>query len=248
MSMDAACSLTSDCLGLPSSPRTNVSEQLAQHAAQVSSFRARPQAFFAHWGGATGLANKLVGAAKRHSAFAAVIDIGCNTGAWSRMWLGRDGGGGSSKTGRLLCVEALPALAAALTRNMRSLPGGNRTSVLNLALSNVSGAMPLFGLPSSRGEHARTQTGAGLSRVPSEVDHVQLATVQVQTLDSMLLSQSLMDTGRLFVKVDTEGYDVHVLLGAACALQRGAIDGACMLREHMDTGRVPTLCSALHPL
>lgn len=225
--MAATCAPTSDCLTLPP---TAVRPSLQSHANAstahyVRLFRARPGDYLPSWGGATGAADRLIVAAKKHAAFTAVVDVGCNTGTWSRSWLGRDAGGGRTKTGMLLCIEALPSLAQSVRKR---LDGGGANAelvhVINVALSNQTGEMPLYGLPSSAGKFARAQTGAGLSRTPSEGSHVALGSVQVQTLDHLLRQWRLLDAGRLLVKVDTEGFDVHVLAGAACALRRGAID------------------------
>ena len=221
----SSCGLSSGCLGLPNASRASNAVDESARGRYVALFEARPQDYFAHWGGATGLATKIISVAKRQASFGAVIDIGCNTGDWSRSWLGRDGGGGREKTGKLLCIEALPSLAKALKPKLSRFPGGDRTHVLHMAVSNVSGVQPIFGLPASRGKFARTQTGAGLSRAPTEAGQVQLGTVSVQTLDSVLRNWRMMESGRLFVKIDTEGFDVHVLLGAQCALRTGAIDG-----------------------
>ena len=96
--------------------------------------------------------------------------------------------------------------------------------VLNVALSNTSAeSRPLFGLPAGA-RSARSQTGAGLSMQRSETSHVQLGEVPVSTLDHVLRQWRLLDAGRILVKVDVEGFDVHVLAGAACAMRRGAID------------------------
>ena len=224
--MASPCAGPSDCLGLPnaSSSTHGVSApEWSSRATYVSYFRARPGDYYPHWGGATGFASRLVSAAKRHASFAAVVDVGCNTGEWSRAWLGRDGGGGRDKTGMLLCLEPVPALAAATKKRLSVLPGGDRVHVLNLALSNVSGTQPIFGLPADS-RFASSQTGAGLSKAPSEGSHVELGVVPVRTLDSVLRSWRLLSGGRLLVKIDTEGFDVHVLAGAACALRSGAID------------------------
>lgn len=210
---------TTDCLGLPNSSAVAVRPDRASY---VSAFRSRPWDYLPSWGGKTGLASRLVSIAKRHASFAAVVDIGCNTGDWSRSWLGREGHGGGERI--VLCIEAVPSLATAVKLRLSKLPGGERVHVVNVALSNVSGEeRPLFGLPSgARG--ARAQTGAGLSLQKSEGAHVSLGSVQVQTLDHVLRQWRLLGDGELFVKVDVEGFDVHVLAGAACALQRGAID------------------------
>ena len=220
MAASTSCALASPdaCLNLP-----NASSSSSANPINRAYFITRPGDYLPSWGGATGFASRVMSAAKRHGTFAAVIDVGCNTGDWSRAWLGRDGGGGADKTGLLLCVEALPLLATTTRQRLAKAPGGERTRVLNVALSNASGEQPLFGLPANR-KSAKTQTGAGLSFSPSEGSHVKLGTVQVNTLDSLLQSWKLLDGGRLFVKVDTEGFDVHVLAGGACALSRGAID------------------------
>ena len=86
--------------------------------------------------------------------------------------------------------------------------------VVNAALSSVSsGRQPLFGLPSTS-KYARLQTGAGPSSSPRR-EPTQIGTVETTTLDELLRSWRLMERGGVFVKVDVEGFDAHVLAGGA---------------------------------
>ena len=173
-----------------------------------------PNLFYPSWGGATGFAGHLIRAVKHHASFAAVIDVGCNSGDWTEMWRR------SSVDEPVLCVEPLQSLAFAVKRRFAAV---NRVHVINAALSNRTGTQTLYGLPKSS-KSASGQTGAGLALAPSEGGHVALGTIQVDTLDRLLHKWNLFNSGRLMVKVDTEGFDIHVLLGAACALRRGVIE------------------------
>ena len=140
-------SLATDCLGLPNASSA-ASSSSAQVGDYLTAFHMRPAHFYPHWGGATGFANKLITVTKRHASFAAVLDIGCNTGEWTKSWLGRDGRGGRENI--ILCVEALPSLVSPVRQKLRRHAGGERIQVVNVALSNVSGeSRPLFGLPAS---------------------------------------------------------------------------------------------------
>ena len=197
----ASCAPTSQCLGLPNSSSYTIPSQ-PDRAKFVAAFRERPSNFLPHWGGATGFASRLMTAARKRATFAAVVDVGCNTGEWSRAWLGRDGSGGRERTAMLLCIEALPTLAISVKHRLSRLPNAaERVHVINVALSNVSAeSRPLFGLPSSS-KTATTQTGAGLSHQMSEGKHVQLGVVPVQTLDHVLSQWRLLEPGHLFVKV-----------------------------------------------
>jgi FkbM family methyltransferase len=215
------CLVSHSCLNLPlEAPAVGRAaarvppDQLVRAAAH---FRTRPGDYLPSWGGATGYASKAVSAARRYATFFAIVDVGCNTGTWSRQWLK------TSSHPPVLCVEALPSLAAETKRTLSRTPGGAGVHVINVALSNASGTKTLYGLP-KRSKFAGKQTGAGLSRADSEGAHVELGHVEVQTLDRLLRQWRLFERGRLFVKIDTEGFDVHVLAGAACALKRGAID------------------------
>ena len=205
---------SSQCMGLPLPAAAAVSGG-GGNSTQAKAFSNRPHLFYPSWGGATGLASRLMLAARRHATFEAVVDVGCNAGAWSQPWLR-----GRSPPPTVLCVEALPSLAAATRQRLNK---SGSLHVINAALSNASGSKELFGLPASH-KAARQQTGAGLSFSSHERGHVSLGEVPVRTLDELLRSWGLLQRGHLFVKVDTEGFDWHVVQGGACALRHGAID------------------------
>lgn len=228
-----SCGLpTHDCMGLTASSSALPINASASRRF-VAAFSASPHLFYASWGGQHGLASRLMSAARQHAQFSAVVDIGCNAGDWSRQWLNSGRRVGASATGQaakapslLLCVEALPSIAASTRRRFdaEGLSKRTRVAVVNAALSNVSsGRQPLFGLPSTS-KYARLQTGAGLSSSPTERAHMQIGTVETTTLDELLRSWRLMERGGVFVKVDVEGFDAHVLAGGACALRHAAID------------------------
>lgn len=196
----------------------------------VEAFATSPHKFFAAWGGATGLAGKFMSAAMAHAPFSAVVDIGCNQGDYTSQWLRRAPSLLHLPPSIFLCVEAVPSLAAAtrkrLDRELAKRPplADVRVAVVNAALSNETvGRRPLFGLPSTAKASAR-QTGAGLSHASAESGHVRIGEVETTTLDTLLRSWKLLQGGRVFVKVDVEGFDAHVLAGGACALRHGAID------------------------
>ena len=185
----------------------------------MATFLAHPSTFFPFYGGATGLAGRLLRSLRRHRAeFSAVIDVGCNVGDWTSSWLAGDVG--SSASHRVFCIEAHPEVAA---RTRARFARQSRVEVINAALSNRSGWQELYGLPSSS-RHAAKQTGAGLGLTAAEARHVSLGRVRVHTLDELLRQRSMLARGGLFVKVDTEGFDLHVLSGAACALRAAAVD------------------------
>ncbi len=134
-----------------------------------------------------------------------VVDVGANIGEWALQMADAVG-----PTGRVIAVEPVPHLAAALRKsalanNMRQL------SVSAVALSDTAGQAE-FSV-----ERANTG-GSRLGRHGHDAGACEHITVRVATLDELLARSG---AGRVdFIKVDVEGFELEVLRGARGALAR----------------------------
>jgi FkbM family methyltransferase len=133
-----------------------------------------------------------------------VLDVGANTGDYGTMLRH------SGYRGRITSFEPLSAPAAELRRRARS---DGLWSVLPYALGDRSGTDTI---------HVAANMGASSSLLPMLDRHIQAAphagfvgteTVQLRRLDEVW--HEIVEPGaRVFLKVDVQGYEAHVLRGA----------------------------------
>jgi len=140
----------------------------------------------------------------------AVLDVGANVGQYAHLV--RDTG----YKGRIVSFEALPQVHAQLLEKAKEDPAwivapcgalGSRAGSLeiNISANTVSSSL----LPMRR---------THMEAAPDSV-YVGKATVDLRRLDE-LAPALLPDTGALFVKIDTQGYEKEVLEGATALLPR----------------------------
>lgn len=134
-----------------------------------------------------------------------VIDIGANIGFYTLL-LGRLVG----PAGRVLAFEAMPALAAVAVRSVHENGFEDRCTVHNVALSDRAGMARFRHAPKTMnfgGGHLAPQD-------PTPADHVDVQ-VRLARLDDY------MPTTRCsFIKIDVEGAEPKVFLGAGDLLRR----------------------------
>lgn len=140
-----------------------------------------------------------------------VLDVGANTGQFAR-WL-RKGG----FRGEIISFEPLSDAFAALERacaqdgnwscHKLALGEDNGTATINISLNSASSSL-------LRSRDWATAVEPGIAYVGQE-------TVDVRRLDEFL--PSLTDARRIFLKIDTQGFERHVLEGARDVMSRIAM-------------------------
>lgn len=130
-----------------------------------------------------------------------VLDIGANIGAMTQAYLRAVG-----PTGRVVAVEPCPASADALRRRYQTDP---RVTVVEAAVGETPGEADLH-LDGSQSVH---HSLFRLNLVHQTTDTVR---VVMTTVDDLLRAHP----GVAAIKVDTQGAECEVLLGAAQALMR----------------------------
>ena len=132
-----------------------------------------------------------------------VIDVGANRGQTVRLFRGL------GFKGYIYSFEPQPHIYALLERACRKDP---KWQGFQLALGDATGSLTLKVNPESN----EMSSLLNLHRPPSDVAE---ETVQVAALDSLfpMLIRPIPEP-RVFLKIDTEGYDLHVFRGATRAL------------------------------
>jgi FkbM family methyltransferase len=134
-----------------------------------------------------------------------VVDVGANTGAWTRLFLNH----GPSVSRALLFEPSRIAF-----RELVAVFGGDdRVTCVNAAVSDSPGTMPFFEEPAA-GETS------SLLRMHSRADATRKA-ADVTTIDAALEDHAIERVD--FLKTDAEGYDLHVLRGAGRALAENRV-------------------------
>ena len=139
-----------------------------------------------------------------------IFDVGANKGSYSKMFL--DAGFGKE----IFCFEPHPKTFTILDTSVRSL----MVKKFDVALSNEEGSFEIYDYSSQDGsEHA------SLFKDVIESLHKSAATahqVKTTTLDQFFKNLSIDKIGLL--KIDTEGNELNVLIGAKGLIERDKID------------------------
>jgi FkbM family methyltransferase len=140
-----------------------------------------------------------------------ILDVGANTGQYAR-WLRNEG-----FRGEIISFEPLSDAFAALERacaqdgnwSCHKLAFGedNGTATINISLNSASSSL-------LRSRDWATAVEPGIASVGQE-------TVDVRRLDQLL--PSLTAARRIFLKIDTQGFERHVLEGASDVMSRIAM-------------------------
>ena len=155
------------------------------------------------------------------------VDVGANVGAYSVLT-------GRVARARVIAVEPVPATYAKLCRNLRlnDLAGGE-VEGLNIGLAEQPGSLRF------------TATQGGLNHVRPEGaadGGTDVVEVQVRTLDEILAGCS-----PVAMKLDVEGYEMHVLRGGGRTLDDPALS-ALIVELNGSGGRYGHSDEAVHAL
>jgi FkbM family methyltransferase len=138
-----------------------------------------------------------------------VLDIGANAGQFAReLRL-------TGYRGRIVSFEPL---GEAYSRLQAAARGDERWQVMNLALGDSAGEQTIH-------RAANSESSSLLEMLPLHADaapyshYTGTETIRVETLDNLF--DEVCSGGRsIYMKVDTQGYEAHVLRGAAHSLDR----------------------------
>jgi FkbM family methyltransferase len=143
-----------------------------------------------------------------------IVDVGANVGAWSAHLIG-DLARAGVETYRIRAVEPAPAQRAALAALCRTTIDAGRLTVDPRGLAATPGKASFNVMSDTSGANA-------LVSPVGEAAGDQSVEIDVTTLDAMCAEAGV---ARLhLVKVDTEGNDFNVILGAQGLFDREAID------------------------
>jgi FkbM family methyltransferase len=129
-----------------------------------------------------------------------MVDIGCSFGMWSYY--------ARPYAGTIVAFEPLPPLASALAEGFR-----DRIQIHQVALSSESGTARIT-MPQLQWGYSTIEPANDLRGKVSESFGFATFDIEKRTLDSYDLR------GVGFVKVDVEGHEVSVVLGARQTLER----------------------------
>lgn len=137
--------------------------------------------------------------------FATAIDVGANVGGWTTQFLNARG---SSPT-TILLVEPQPRIARALRDTVGHLAG---VEVIEAAAGDAPGSLVL---------HESTDSELSSFVRADDVPYAGTREVQVTTIDQEVAARRW--DGVDLLKIDAEGYDLHVARGASGLLAQGRI-------------------------
>ena len=137
----------------------------------------------------------------------AAIDVGANAGYWTLPL--------SKRFDKVMSLEPDPQNFQKLSRNLElNLRLGEKVTALNIAAGSEHGELSLS-VRRSIDDDGHLNTG--MSSFLASTDVVETTQVQVQTLDSLVSSLQLKDVK--LIKIDVEGFEYNVLVGASTTLE-----------------------------
>jgi FkbM family methyltransferase len=131
-----------------------------------------------------------------------VLDVGANRGQYARL-LRRAG-----YRGQIVSFEPVPELFAQLSA---AAAADGRWSVHQMALGSADGVLPMHVVPGTMSSLlAPSEYGTGRYEQLRQVTEVE---VPVRRLDALLPTLPEVQGRRLFLKMDTQGYDLEAFAG-----------------------------------
>jgi FkbM family methyltransferase len=145
-----------------------------------------------------------------HYAISAVVDVGANRGQYHDFLRHEVG-----FAGRIISVEPLPDLVADMRARAAQDP---LWTVECLALGASSGTASFNRMAGSEFSSFLTPRHAEAHSFAAQNTVRETVSVTVDTLDALVRRLGMTDT-RLYLKLDTQGFDLEVLRGAGDALR-----------------------------
>jgi FkbM family methyltransferase len=139
-----------------------------------------------------------------------VIDVGANTGQFASELRNELG-----FRGQIISFEPLRSAFTVLSSRAR---GDDRWKVVNCALGEKSGSLEI-------NVSANSYSSSLLDMLPAHVDsapdsnYIATETVEIRTLDEAM-PELRKSPRKIFMKIDTQGYESQVLRGARASLPR----------------------------
>jgi len=142
-----------------------------------------------------------------------VIDVGANMGQYYDFLRDRVG-----FTGRVISFEPIPELAQALKERSRADP---KWAVHNIALGRQQGTLPLNMSHKTGWSSLLQKAGRDVNEVAASITIERVADVRIQTLQDVFDTiEPGLDPASTYLKLDSQGFDLEIMLGAQALLQR----------------------------
>ena len=164
-----------------------------------------------------------------------LVDVGANTGVFSLI------AARAAPRLRVLAVEPLPSVRAALARNLALNDVGDRITIVAEALGDHVGRAPLYIPPD---DHGFVETSASLQLGFKPV-HARVEQVRVTTLDRLMRRPSLLFRRVGVIKIDVEGHEAAVLAGARRVMARDRPLVFCEILPSADLERIRAVLARL---
>lgn len=140
------------------------------------------------------------------------IDIGANCGTYTVFGAGKVG-----REGRVIAIEAAPAIAALLHESVSLNGFDEHCEVLRCAAASAPGTLVLHQFATRQGGNTMLPDIAEVAR-ERYGETVVTAEVPARTLDDIIAERDLARID--LIKIDVEGFERDVLLGARTTLAR----------------------------
>jgi len=140
------------------------------------------------------------------SARATMLDVGANVGDWTSQAVAYSAQ--EAKSVKVISFEPCSATRETLQKRLSAVAC---VEICDYALSSREGQAEFFSAGAGRGTNSLSAVSGAISE-----------TVRLTTMDSLLLAKGI-DRVHM-VKIDTEGFDLDVMRGAAQSLSAGKID------------------------
>ena len=183
-----------------------VSASLLQRAARAAGYELIPSWRFDHLGFATHLRDLF-----DRLGIDCVLDVGANRGQYGRFL--------RAEVGYTGYIASFEPQSAALKELRERTSGDARWKIFGIALGRETGELPLNVMQESAFTSFLNPDPSAVPTLAQLNSVVQVETVQVKRLDDVMNEVRTGSTRRsIYLKLDTQGYDLEVIKGASATL------------------------------